>query len=97
MVQRATSAALVDNGQILLILTARFQRINRFYHTITYALILKHVGVLMQTTYLVASAMNLAICAIGNGDSDLIGQALGLSYFEEGAVGEMLLGRPAID
>ena len=92
MVRQAASAGLVENGQILVLMTARFARMNRFYHTIAYALILKHVGALMQTMYLVATAMNLAPCAIGSGDSDLFAEITKIPYFEEGLVGEMLLG-----
>jgi SagB-type dehydrogenase family enzyme len=89
---QATSAALVESGQILVLMTARFQRMARFYHTLAYSLILKHVGALMQTMYLVATAMNLAPCAIGSGDSDLFAEMTDIPYFEEGLVGEMLLG-----
>ena len=53
---------------ILLVLTARFQRVSWKYELIAYATILKGVGVLYQTMYLVATAMRLAPCAIGAGD-----------------------------
>jgi SagB-type dehydrogenase family enzyme len=92
LVRQAASSALVENGQILVLMTARFQRMARFYHTIAYSLILKHVGALMQTMYLVATAMHLAPCAIGSGDSDLFADITSIPYFEEGLVGEMLLG-----
>jgi hypothetical protein len=46
----------------------------------------------MQTMYLVATAMDLAPCAIGGGDSDLFAQAAGLNYLSEGSVGEFALG-----
>jgi hypothetical protein len=42
--------------------------------------------------YLVATAMRLAACALGGGDSDLFARASGLDYYEEGAVGEFILG-----
>jgi SagB-type dehydrogenase family enzyme len=92
LVRQASSAALVENGQILVLMTARFQRMARFYHTLAYSLILKHVGALMQTMYLVATAMHLAPCAIGSGDSDLFADITSIPYFEEGLVGEMLVG-----
>jgi oxazoline/thiazoline dehydrogenase len=92
LVRQASSAALTENGQILVLMTARFQRMARFYHTLGYSLILKHVGALMQTMYLVATAMHLAPCAIGSGDSDLFADITSIPYFEEGLVGEMLLG-----
>jgi SagB-type dehydrogenase family enzyme len=95
LVRQASSAALVENGQLLVLMTARFQRMSRFYHTIAYSLILKHVGALMQTIYLVATAMSLAPCAIGSSDSDLFAEITSIPYFEEGLVGEMLLGSRA--
>jgi SagB-type dehydrogenase family enzyme len=78
--------------QVLLIITARFQRIAWKYESIAYSLILKHVGVLFQTMYLVATAMGLAPCAIGCGDADLFARAAGIDYYAETSVGEFLLG-----
>ena len=42
--------------------------------------------------YLTATAMELAPCAIGTGDSDLFARASGLDYYEETSVGEFALG-----
>jgi hypothetical protein len=55
-------------------------------------LILKHVGVLYQTMYCVATAMNLAPCALGGGDSLAFTEATGRDPLEEPCVGEFLLG-----
>lgn len=55
-------------------------------------MILKNVGVLYQTMYLVATAMDLAPCALGGGDSDLFARATALDYYAETSVGEFLLG-----
>ncbi len=81
-----------DVPQILLVITARFSRIFWKYQTIGYSLILKHVGVLYQTLYLVATAMKLAPCALGTGDSDLFAKVAGINYYEESSVGEFILG-----
>jgi SagB-type dehydrogenase family enzyme len=81
-----------ESLQVLLILAARFPRVSWKYATLAYALILKHVGVVYQTMYLVATAMGLAPCAIGDGDSDLFARAAGTDYYAEGSVGEFLLG-----
>lgn len=81
--------------QILLILTARFQRVAWKYAAMAYAVILKDVGVLYQTMYLVATAMGLAACALGNGDSDMFAAAAGTNYYTETSVGEFLLGSKA--
>lgn len=78
--------------QVLLILTARFGRLFRKYRSLAYALALKHVGVLVENFYLVATAMNLAPCALGAGDSDRFAQATGLDYVVESSVGEFMLG-----
>lgn len=78
--------------QVLLVITARFGRIFRRYRSMAYAAVLKHVGVLKQNLYLVATNMGLAPCAMGVGNSDAFGQAVGLNYVEESAVGEFALG-----
>jgi oxazoline/thiazoline dehydrogenase len=94
-----TSAAEGAGGalipQVLIMITARFQRVSWHYQSTAYALILKDVGVLFQTMYLVATAMNLAPCAIGTGNSDLCAQVLGTNYYAETSVGEFLLGSAA--
>ena len=78
--------------QILIIFTARFARIGWAYESIAYSLILKHVGVLYQTMYLVATAMELAPCALGTGNADLFAAATGCDYYTESSVGEFMLG-----
>jgi SagB-type dehydrogenase family enzyme len=60
-----------------------------------YALVLKNLGALYTTMYLVATAMGLAPCALGGGDSELFSQAIGLDPYAEPAVGEFLLGGKA--
>lgn len=78
--------------QVVLVITARFGRLFRRYRSVAYALLLKHVGVLQQNFYLVATNMGLAPCALGGGDSDAFGRAVGLNYIQESAVGEFLVG-----
>ncbi|MEA5536878.1 PatA/PatG family cyanobactin maturation protease [Crocosphaera sp. XPORK-15E] len=78
--------------QVILVITARFGRLFRKYRSIGYAVVLKNVGVLIQNFYLVATNMGLAPCAVGDGNSDVFGQAVGLDYVEESAVGEFVLG-----
>jgi len=78
--------------QVLIVIAARFPRIAWKYESIAYSLTLKNVGVLYQTMYLVATAMNLAPCGIGVGDSDRFARAAGTDYYAETAVGEFLLG-----
>lgn len=90
--QAENSAAKQCLPQVLITITARFQRLSWKYSAIAYSLILKDVGVLYQTMYLVATAMDLAPCALGAGHADWLCQAAGLNYLEESPVGEFLLG-----
>jgi SagB-type dehydrogenase family enzyme len=86
------AAALSADPQVLMILAARFQRLAWKYTSIAYALLLKDVGVLYQTMYLVATAMDLAPCALGAGNADLFATAAALDYYAETSVGEFILG-----
>ncbi len=89
----AASAGMApESVQIVLILSSRFQRIAWKYASIAYTLTLKHVGVMYQTMYLTATAMNLAPCALGAGDADLFARVAGTDYYAETSVGEFLLG-----
>jgi SagB-type dehydrogenase family enzyme len=87
----STSTPL-EEVQILVILAARVPRLAWKYESIAYSLVLKHVGVIFQSMYLAATAMGLAPCAVGGGDSDLFARATGLDYSTESSVGEFLLG-----
>jgi oxazoline/thiazoline dehydrogenase len=78
--------------QILILLSSRFSRVSWGYESMAYSLILKHVGILYQTMYLVATAMNLAPCGVGGGNSELFAAAAGCDYFAESSVGEFILG-----
>jgi cyanobactin maturation PatA/PatG family protease len=84
--------AIAQSPQVILVITARFGRLFRKYRSIAYALVLKHVGILKQNFYLVATNMGLAPTAAGVGDSDAFAQITGLDYLEESVVGEFLLG-----
>ncbi|MBE7555300.1 MAG: SagB family peptide dehydrogenase [Anaerolineales bacterium] len=96
LLQEASYAtAEQSRPQVLIILTARFHRVTWKYEAMAYALILKNVGVLYQTMYLVATAMGLAACALGGGNSDLFAAAAGTDYFAETSVGEFILGTKA--
>jgi len=84
--------AIAQSPQVILVITARFGRLFRKYRSVAYALVLKHVGILKQNFYLVATNMGLAPTAAGVGDSDAFAQITGLDYLEESVVGEFLLG-----
>lgn len=91
---RASAAASKPFPHILITYAARFQRVTWKYRGMAYAAILKNVGVLQQTMYLVAEAMQLAGCALGSGNSELFAQVLAEDAYHTGSVGEFALGCP---
>lgn len=86
------STGLPTRPDVLFTVTSRFQRLSWKYRAIAYATTLRHTGVLYQTMYLVAAAMGLAPCGLGNGDADLAARVLGLEYLQETSVGDFILG-----
>jgi SagB-type dehydrogenase family enzyme len=91
------TAGVSSPPQVLLVITARFRRVMWKYESMAYAAILKNVGVLIQTLYLHATALGLAPCALGGGDSTLFSAVTGIPYESEGAVGEFVVGsKPAV-
>src|SRR5262249_60446325 len=56
--------------QVLITIAARFGRISWKYSALAYALILKDVGVLLQTLYLMATDIGLGGCAIGTANHE---------------------------
>jgi SagB-type dehydrogenase family enzyme len=79
--------------QILITIAARFGRISWKYSSIAYALILKDVGVLIQTFYMTATDMGLGGCAIGTTNIDLFAKMTGIEFHVEGPVGQFAIGR----
>jgi oxazoline/thiazoline dehydrogenase len=88
----AEGMALPAQPQVLIVLTARFARMAWKYEAMAYSAMLKNVGVIFQTLYLVATAMGLAPCALGSGGADVFARATGLDPLVEGSVGEFALG-----
>jgi len=84
---------------VVITITARFARVSWKYSSIAYALILKDVGVLLQTLYLMAADTGLGGCAIGTTNIDLFAKMTGIAFHVEGAVGQFAIGRaaPALD
>jgi SagB-type dehydrogenase family enzyme len=81
--------------QILITIAARFGRVSWKYSSLAYALILKDVGALMQTFYVMATDVGLGGCAIGTTNIDLFAKMTGLDFHVEGPVGQFALGRSA--
>jgi SagB-type dehydrogenase family enzyme len=79
--------------QILVTIAVRFGRVSWKYSSIAYSLILKDVGVLTQTFYLMATAMGLGGCAIGSINIDLFARMTGIDFHVEGPVGQFAIGR----
>jgi SagB-type dehydrogenase family enzyme len=79
--------------QILITIAARFDRIAWKYSAISYSLILRDVGVLLQTLYLTATDMDLGGCAVGTSNIDLFAKMTGIDFHVEGPVGQFALGR----
>jgi SagB-type dehydrogenase family enzyme len=81
--------------QVLITIAARFGRVSWKYSSIAYALILKDVGVLMQTLYLMATGLGLGGCAIGTANIELFARMTGIEFYVEGPVGQFAIGRGA--
>jgi SagB-type dehydrogenase family enzyme len=84
----------LGSPQILITIAARFNRVAWKYSAIAYSLILKDVGLLLQTLYLTATDLGLGGCAIGTGNIDLFARMTGQPFHVEGPVGQFALGRP---
>lgn len=78
--------------QLLLVLSYRFARTMYKYQQLSYALVLKNVGVFYHQLYLAATAMGLAPCALGSGNPDAFAEATGHDPLTESSVGEFVLG-----
>jgi SagB-type dehydrogenase family enzyme len=94
----ASAVGVPIQPDVLITMTSRIRRLSWKYRAIAYATTLRHTGVLYQTMYLVATALGLAPCGLGNGDADLAARVLGLDEHREISVGDFLLGsRPEND
>jgi SagB-type dehydrogenase family enzyme len=94
MLQRAEFAMDAPaSTQVLITIAARFGRISWKYSSIAYTLILKDVGVLIQTLYMMATDMGLGGCAIGTINIELFAKMTGIDFHLEGPVGQFALGR----
>lgn len=79
---------------VLLSLTSRFGRLGWRYRAWAYSATLRNAGVLLQTMYLVATAMGLSPCAVASGDAQEFAEATGVDYFAESTVSEFMLSGP---
>ncbi len=89
------AGAVADDPPVLIVVAVRFARMFWKYEGIGYANVLKDAGGLLQTMYLVATAMGLASCAVGGGDAECFVAAAGTRFWEESSVAEFVLGHAA--
>lgn len=89
------SAARTCRPQVLITIASRFQRVSWKYSGMAYAAQMKNLGVLYQTFYLVATAMNLAGCGLGLGNANRFCRLAGTDYLVESSIGEFMLGTPS--
>jgi SagB-type dehydrogenase family enzyme len=91
--EAAGRSASSDPPPVVVVISSRFARQNEVYGDLAYSLVLKEVGGLMQTFYLVAEYLGLAACALGGGSSgELFSNLSGSSELAEPVVGEFMIG-----
>ncbi|MFE3070639.1 SagB family peptide dehydrogenase [Streptomyces sp. NPDC059247] len=100
--EAGATAGLSAEPPVLISMTARFRRISAAYPGIAYSALLKEVGALQQTLYLVSTAMGIGPCALAFGDTATSASAFGLDWRAESGVGEFVLaalpgGAPSAD
>jgi SagB-type dehydrogenase family enzyme len=90
----ASQAAVVGHPPpVLITMTARLGRLTWKYESIAYAVALMNLGVLIQSLYLVCTAMGLAPCALGSVRIDITARAFGTDWRLEPVMGQFMLGR----
>jgi SagB-type dehydrogenase family enzyme len=81
---------------VSVIITSRYARQSEEYSCHAYSLVLKEVGCLYQTLYLVAGSLGLAACALGGGTPHgLLADLCSTTDLEEPVVGEFAIGAAA--
>jgi SagB-type dehydrogenase family enzyme len=86
------AAGAADLPQVLITMTARFRQLSWRLEGSTYRLMLMSAVALMQSLYLVSTAMRLAPCAIGAVGLDAVARALGIDWRLEPCVGHFMVG-----
>lgn len=92
LLREASRASGALDPQLLVTIASRFPRCSWKYQGLALSLQLKNLGVLYAHLYLVATAMKLAPCALGAGNSDLFCRIAKTDYLAESSIGEFLLG-----
>jgi SagB-type dehydrogenase family enzyme len=93
LLKAAGNSAASDPPPIVLVISSRFSRQSEVYGDLAYSLVLKEVGALFQTFYLVAEYLDLAACALGGGTpNDLFSHICNTEELTEPVVGEFMIG-----
>lgn len=87
------SLGAAQRPPIVVVLVARVDRGTAMYGPLAYSLLLKDVGVVMQSMYLAATAIGLGCCALGTGNSPRLAAMAELGPHEH-PVGELVIGVP---
>ncbi|HEX4087580.1 MAG TPA: SagB family peptide dehydrogenase [Trebonia sp.] len=95
VLRHAGDAAMAPAPQVLLVITARAQRMPWKYEGTGYELALKNSGVLTGLMYLVATAMGLAPSALGSGDSAAFALLSGIDPLVEPFIADFAIGSRA--
>jgi len=91
--EAAGRSASAEPPPVVLVVTSRFARQGEVYGDLAYSLVLKEVGALFQTLYLVAEYLELAPCALGGGTPDDLHSSLcETTHVAEPVVGEFIVG-----
>ena len=89
------AAEAVGNGPppVVFVISSRIANQSEAYCQIAYSLVLKEVGGLFQTLYLVCEYLGLTACALGGGSpDDLLGALNGSRLLDNPVVGEFAVG-----
>lgn len=91
--ESAGRSADTTTPPIVLIITSHFARQSEIYGHLAYSLVLKEVGCLFQTLYLVGEYLGLSPCALGGGaPAGLLARLCNTNELAEPVVGEFMLG-----
>lgn len=89
----AAQSAGSEKPPIVILVTSRYSHPGKVYGDLAYSLILKEVGCLFQTFYLVGELLNLGPCALGGGaPEERLARICKTTEFAEPIVGEFVLG-----
>ena len=89
----AARSAGCASPPVVIVIASRYARQAATYGTLAYSLVLKEVGCLFQTIYLVAADLGLGACALGGGaPEELLARLSNVGAYVEPVVGEIMLG-----